>query len=116
MTDQPNIYYTVLKMVGILIVLSGGLYACLRLMKHLSLIGLTGKAETLIRVLAIRSVGVKKQIVLVEIPGAVLVIGMAGDRMNLLDKIVDPDIRAQMLDSRQSNMRFPIVSTGIDSR
>jgi flagellar biogenesis protein FliO len=59
---------------------------------------------------------VKKQIVLVEIPGAVLVIGMAGDRMNLLDKIVDPDIRAQMLDSRQSSMRFPMVSTGIDSR
>ena len=116
MTDQPNIYYTVLKMAGILIFLTGGLYACLRLMKRLSLIGLAGKAESLIRVLAVRSIGMKKQIALVEIPGAVLVVGMAGDRMDLLDKIVDPDVRAQISDSRKSNMRFPMVSADIDSR
>ena len=116
MTDQPNIYYTVLKMLGILIFLSGGLYACLRLMKHLSNIGLAGKAESLIRVLAVRSIGMKKQIALVEVPGAVLVIGMAGDRMDLLDKIVEPEIRAQLGGDRKSSMRFPIIPTGADNR
>lgn len=115
MTDQPNIYYTVLKMLGILIFLSGGLYACLRLVKHLSNFGLAGKAESLIRVLAIRSIGMKKQIALVEVPGAVLVIGMVGDRMELLDKIVDPEIRAQMGRHRKTSMQFPIVPTGADN-
>lgn len=91
--DQPNIFYTALKMVGILIFLLGGLYASLRLMKRLFHAGFTGKPGQLIRVLNVRSVGIKKQIALVEVPGAVLVIGMAGDRMQLLDKIVDADIR-----------------------
>jgi len=94
--DQPNIYFTALKMLGILVVLLGGLYACLRLMKRLLHSGFTGKPDQLIRVLNVRSIGIKKQIALVEIPGAVLVIGMTGDRMQLLDKIVDPDIRNQI--------------------
>ena len=53
---------------------------------------------------------------LVEVPGAVLVIGMAGDRMDLLDKIVEPEIRAQLGGDRKSSMRFPIIPTGADNR
>jgi flagellar protein FliO/FliZ len=94
--DQPNIYYTALKMLGILVILLGGLYACLRLMKRLLHAGFIGKPDQLIRLLNVRSIGIKKQIALIEVPGAVLVIGMAGDRMHLLDKIVDPDIRNQI--------------------
>jgi flagellar protein FliO/FliZ len=94
--DQPNIFYTALKMLGILMLLLGGLYVCLHLIKRLLHAGITGKPDQLIRVLNVRSVGIKKQIALVEVPGAVLVIGMAGDRMQLLDKIVDADIRNQI--------------------
>jgi flagellar protein FliO/FliZ len=94
--DQPNIYYTALKMLGILTLLLGGLYVCLRVMKRLLHSGFIGKPDQLIRVLHVRSIGIKKQIALVEVPGAVLVIGMSGDRMALLDKIVDPDIRNQI--------------------
>ena len=96
MIDQPNIFYTALKMLGILMVLLGGLYACLHFIKRLLHAGFTGKPDQLIRVRSIRSMGIKKQIALVEIPGAVLVIGMTGDRMQLLDKIVDADIRSQI--------------------
>lgn len=96
--DQPTFLYTVLKMLGILILLLGGFYACLHLMKRLPHTRFTGKSDPLIRVLNIRSIGIKKQIALVEIPGAVLVVGMTGDRMQLLDKIVDADIRKQILD------------------
>jgi flagellar protein FliO/FliZ len=95
-TDQPDIFYTALKMLGILLVLLGGLYACLRLMKRLLHAGFTRKNDQLIRVLNVRSVGIKKQIALVEVPGAVLVVGMTGDHMQLLDKIVDADIRNQI--------------------
>ncbi len=94
--DQPTIFYTALKMLGVLMVLLAGLVACLHLIKRLLHAGLTGKTDHLIRVLNVRSVGIKKQIALVEVPGAVLVIGMAGDRMQLLDKIVDTDIRNQI--------------------
>jgi flagellar protein FliO/FliZ len=91
--DQPNFFYTSLKMLGILIVLTGGLYACLQLVKRLlNAAGSAGKKDQLIRVLNVRSIGIKKQIALVEIPGAVLVIGMTGDRIQLLDKIVDAEI------------------------
>jgi flagellar protein FliO/FliZ len=106
--DQPNIFYTALKMMGILVVLLGGLYACLRLMKRLLHSGFTGKPDQLIRVLNVRSIGIKKQIALIEVPGAVLVIGMTGDRMQLLDKIVDPDIRNQISADR--------ISAGRDQR
>jgi flagellar biogenesis protein FliO len=94
--DQPNIFYTALKMLGILMVLLGGLYVCLHFVKRLLHSGFTGKPDQLIRVRSIRSIGIKKQIALVEIPGAVLVIGMTGDRMQLLDKIVDADIRSRI--------------------
>ena len=91
--DQPNFFYTTLKMLGILIVLTGGLYACLQLVKRLlNAAGSAGKKNQLIRVLNVRPIGIKKQIALVEIPGAVLVIGMTGDRIQLLDKIVDTEI------------------------
>jgi flagellar protein FliO/FliZ len=92
--DQPNFIYTTLKMLGILIVLTGGLYVCLLLVKRLlNAAGSAGKKDQLIRVLNVRPIGIKKQIALVEIPGAVLVIGMTGDRIQLLDKIVDAEIR-----------------------
>jgi flagellar protein FliO/FliZ len=91
--DQPNFFYTALKMLGILVILLAGLVACIYLIKRLQRSGFAGKPDQLIHVLNIRSVGIKKQIALVEVPGAVLVIGMAGDRMQLLDKIVDIDIR-----------------------
>jgi len=95
--DPPSLIYASLKMLGILIVLMGGLYAGLRLIKHLLHVTGSGKKpDPLIRVLSIRSVGIKKQIALVEIPGAVLVIGMTADRIQLLDKIVDAEIRNQI--------------------
>ncbi|MEI6262100.1 MAG: flagellar biosynthetic protein FliO [Deltaproteobacteria bacterium] len=91
--DQPNFFYTSLKMLGILIVLTGGLYACLQLVKRLlNAAGSAGKKDQLLRVLNVRPIGIKKQIALVEIPGAVLVIGITGDRIQLLDKIVDAEI------------------------
>jgi flagellar biogenesis protein FliO len=43
-------------------------------------------------VLASHYIGVKKAVMLVEVPGAVLVMGVAGDRMQLLTRIDDPAI------------------------
>ena len=113
--DQPNFFYTSLKMLGILIVLTGGLYACLQLVKRLlNAAGSDRKTDQLIRVLNVRSIGIKKQIALVEIPGAVLVIGMTGDRIQLLDKIVDAEIlnRISALHTSEDRGQQPVSNKG----
>ena len=48
--------------------------------------------QPLIRVLATGCIGLKKNISLVEVPGEILVVGVSGDRINLLTAIDDPVI------------------------
>ena len=58
--------------------------------------GIAGPANQPIRVLSSHFVGVKKSIALVQVPGAVLVVGITSERMNLLDKIEDPVLLDQL--------------------
>ncbi len=96
--SQPDIFYTALKMTGILIVLLGGIYGALKIMKRFFYNpGFYRKSDHLINVLCVRHIGVKKQIALIEIPGSVLVVGISGERIQLLDKIVKEDAVANML-------------------
>lgn len=92
MMSQPDIFYTALKMTGILIILLGGIYGTLKLMKRFFYDSVVSKkSDQLINVLCVRHIGVKKQIALIEVPGSVLVIGIAGEHIQLLDKIVKAD-------------------------
>ena len=50
----------------------------------------------LISVLANHYLGAKKSIAMVEVPGSVLVLGVSADRINLLTKIEDPALIAEM--------------------
>jgi flagellar protein FliO/FliZ len=52
--------------------------------------------NSIIRVLASNYVGVKKQISLVQIPGSILVLGLSGDRIQLLTKIENEEIVKSM--------------------
>jgi len=49
-----------------------------------------------IQVLESHYMGVKKSISLVRVPGKVLVLGVTGDRINLLDTLDDEIVRRQM--------------------
>ncbi len=49
-----------------------------------------------LRIVASQYVGVKKNIMLLEVPGSVLVLGVTGDRINLLDKIEDPEALSRL--------------------
>lgn len=60
----------------------------------------TASADAPIRVLASQFIGVKKNIALVEVPGSVLVLGISGERISLLDKIEDP----RLLESLRSRL------------
>ena len=58
----------------------------------------------MIRVVANSYIGVKKSISLVEIPGAVLVLGVTGDNVRLLTKIEDERIINQIMEVKRENM------------
>lgn len=61
----------------------------------------------LIQVVASHPMGMKKSIALVQVPGAVLVVGVAGDRMTRLGTVTDPDVLSQIEDhTRQRPSSF----------
>jgi flagellar protein FliO/FliZ len=59
-----------------------------------------------LRILASQYVGVKKNIMLLEVPGSVLVLGVTGDRISLLDKIEDTEALKKM--EQQGDTRSPV--------
>ena len=92
MNYHPDFIWTALKMLVALGILLGvlvlGLYFAKRMFKG----GDTQSKRRLIRVLANTYVGVKKNISLVEVPGAILVLGVTSDTINLLTKIEDEEV------------------------
>ena len=93
MNYPPDMYASALKMLTALVVVLAGLlavYFFIRRVVRRDAGGASG--EKLIRVLANNYIGVKKSISLVEVPGAILVLGVTSDRICFLDKIADEKI------------------------
>ena len=63
-----------------------------------------GSKEKLIRVLGSYYIGVKKSISLVEIPGAILVLGITNDNISLLSRIEDEETLNQFKRIEQEKM------------
>ena len=105
MNATPDMLATAFKMLAALALVLGGLgiffYFTRRVMRKD--IGTSG--GKMIRVLASQYIGPKKNISLVEIPGAILVVGIAGDSIRLLTKIEDKAILDQIHD--QGSGRIP---------
>jgi flagellar protein FliO/FliZ len=79
-------------MIGALAAVLGGLFVVVYFARRFLQRKGPASRDRLIRVLASHYIGVKKAVMLVEVPGAVLVLGVAGDRMQLLTRIDDPAI------------------------
>ena len=92
MNYHPDLISTSLKMLIVLTVLVGGLLITFYYTKRKIGKQIGGSKGKLVRVLGNTYIGVKKQISLVEIPGAVLVLGLSGDNISLLAKIDDDKI------------------------
>ena len=91
MTTQPEMLPSLFKMIASLGIVLGGLLLTLWLVRRF-VQSRSGQVNgQLIKVLASSTVGLKKNISLVEVPGQVLVLGMTGDRISLLSKIEDPE-------------------------
>jgi len=89
MNFHPDLLPGALKMSIALFIVLGVLLAVYYFTKRLLNKNVGGSQEKLIRILANTYVGVKKSISIVEIPGAILVIGVTGDNICLLTKIED---------------------------
>lgn len=92
MNATPDMLATTLKMLAALALVLAGLGVFFYFSKRVLQKNLGASGGKMIRVLASQYIGLKKNIALVEIPGAILVVGIAGDTIRLLTKIDDPSI------------------------
>jgi flagellar protein FliO/FliZ len=89
MTGGPDLAFAALRMLGALALLSILLVGALYLARKFGAGAQMGGDA--IRVLATRALGARERIALVQIPGAVLVLGVTRERIELLDRIADPE-------------------------
>ena len=98
MNATPDILATALKMLAALALVLGGLGIFFYFTKRVMRKNIGNSGEGMIRVLANQYIGLKKNISLVHIPGAILVVGISGDSICLLTKIEDRTILDQIHD------------------
>jgi flagellar protein FliO/FliZ len=104
MNTSPDMLATAFKVLAALVLVLGGMGIFFYLTKRVLRKEGSGSGGRMIRVLASQYVGLKKNISLVEIPGAILVVGVTADRIRLLTKIVDKTILDQIHDHRTGNL------------
>lgn len=92
MNYHPDFIWTALKMLAALGILLGVLIIALYFAKRIFKGDGNQPKRRMIRVLANTYVGVKKNISLVEVPGAILVLGITSDTISLLTKIEDVEV------------------------
>jgi flagellar protein FliO/FliZ len=90
MNTGTELIPSALNMIGALAAVLGGLFVVVYFARRFFQRQGPASRDRLIRVLASHYIGVKKAVTLVEVPGAVLVLGVTGDRMQLLTRIDDP--------------------------
>lgn len=98
MNTTPDMLATSFKMLAALALVLGGLGIFFYITKRVMRKDLGASGGEMIRVLASQYIGLKKNISLVQIPGAILVVGIAGDSIRLLTKIEDKTILDQIHD------------------
>ncbi len=89
MSYQPDLLTTAFKLFGALGFLVALLIAGLYVSRRYFGKGGTRYSGEMIRILSSIHVGVKKSVTMVEVPGAILVLGVTHDHIRLLDKIED---------------------------
>ena len=96
MTSDPEFTTTLVKRLGFLLLMAGGAAGVLYLFKRATRSAGPVSGRQLINVLSTRPVAPKKSIALIQVPGDILVVGIAGDNLTLLSKIEDRDLVAEL--------------------
>ena len=89
--EQPDFLHSLIKIVSALIFLIGILWALsVAVKKTMNSNGIKSAGKQ-IKVIENCYLGVKKNIILVKVPGSFLVLGIAGDTISLLSRIDEED-------------------------
>lgn len=104
MNATPDMLSTAFKMLAALGLVIGGLGIFFFLAKRIMHKDVGGKQEKLIHVLSNQYMGAKKSISAVQVPGAILVVGISGDSIRLLTKIENPEILDRFKKQASGNM------------
>jgi flagellar protein FliO/FliZ len=96
MTAQPEMLGAAVKMLLSLVLVLGLFMGLFFIVKRYLRNGSQGGGN-LIKVISSCYIGVKKSIVIVQVPGALLVLGLAGERVQLLSTIEDPELIEKVL-------------------
>jgi len=100
MNTSPDMLATGFKMLAALALVLGGMGIFFYLTKRLLRKEGSGAGGRMIRILGSQYIGLKKNISIVEVPGALLVVGITADAIRLLTKIEDKTILNQIHDQR----------------
>ena len=110
MTPPPDLAMATIKMVVSLVLVLGLLWGLYILTRRKLAAGQLSARGGMIQILENRCLGVKKSIALVQIPGAVLVVGVTTDRINLLSRIEDPEILSDLDAKRTQKIQPKFIS------
>jgi len=100
MNTSPDMLATGFKMLAALALVLGGMGIFFYFAKRLVRKEDSGAGGRMIRILGSQYIGLKKNISIVEVPGALLVVGITADAIRLLTKIEDKTILNQIRDQR----------------
>jgi flagellar biogenesis protein FliO len=104
MNAAPDMMATAFKMFAALGIVLGALFIVFYFARRISKIENSGTKEKLIRVLANKFIGVKKNICAVQVPGALLILGVTHNHITLLTKIEDQDILEKIQQNPNTQM------------
>ena len=97
--NSPELFPSILKMISALAVTVGIMVVVIYLFKKI--MKKTGGGiddGKLIRILSTKYLGPKNSVMLIDVLGDIILIGISGSQISLLTKIVDPGSREQLKD------------------
>lgn len=87
MSAEPSVTMAVIKMLAALALVLAALWALYIFMRRLNARHGTAGGQSLIRVLETRSLGMKKQVAVLEVMGDFFLVGISGDALTVLSRI-----------------------------
>lgn len=91
MSGAPELWPSALNMVAALAVVLGGMFLLVHAARRWLRRAGPAAGGQLVRTVAVHPIGIKKSIAVVEVPGCVLVLGLSGDRIQVLTRIREPE-------------------------
>jgi flagellar protein FliO/FliZ len=105
MTAAPDLTAAAIKMAAALLVVLAAVWGFYRFARKLTPAARAMGGGNLMRVVENQYIGIKKNILMVQVPGALLVLGVTADRIQMLTRLDDPDLLKTLDPGKQSSVK-----------